>query len=255
MRNNSQIKYIERFHLLFLAQLGRKIAKSDCALKGGCNLRFFFKSPRFSEDMDLDIQTLPVAELRDRVNGLLKSDPFRQALAVHGLDIEHVTEAKQTATTQLWKFGLRTPGATAPVPTKIEFSRRDSCSEAVLENVDPLLIRSLDLAPLMFCHYPAGAAWCQKVRALAMRARAQARDLFDLNLLLCSGAVRPAEEIAGMPADLLHEAEERCLAMPFDDFKGQVLAFLAPEQQADYDSAAVWEQMSLRVAEALRGQP
>ena len=41
-----QIEYIERFHLLFLAQLGQKLDKRFYALKGGCNLRFFFKSIR-----------------------------------------------------------------------------------------------------------------------------------------------------------------------------------------------------------------
>ena len=91
-----QIGYIERFHLLFLARLGQKLDKRFYALKGGCNLRFFFKSMRYSEDMDLDVQTIPVNGLRGRVAGILKSAPFLQALAVHGMNIEHVTEAKQT---------------------------------------------------------------------------------------------------------------------------------------------------------------
>ena len=72
-----QIEYIERFHLLFLARLGQKLDKRFYALKGGCNLRFFFKSIRYSEDMDLDVQTIPVSELRGRVAGILKSVPFR----------------------------------------------------------------------------------------------------------------------------------------------------------------------------------
>ena len=59
-----QIGYIERFHLLFLVQLGQKLDKRFYALKGGCNLRFFLKSIRYSEDMDLDVQTIPVSELR-----------------------------------------------------------------------------------------------------------------------------------------------------------------------------------------------
>jgi len=36
-----QVEYVERFHLLFLAQLGHNLDKSCYALKGGCNLRFF----------------------------------------------------------------------------------------------------------------------------------------------------------------------------------------------------------------------
>ena len=39
---------IEIFHLLFMAQLGRRVDKSLFALKGGCNLRFFLRSIRHS---------------------------------------------------------------------------------------------------------------------------------------------------------------------------------------------------------------
>ena len=249
-----QIGYIERFHLLFLAQLGQKLDKRFYALKGGCNLRFFLKSIRYSEDMDLDVQTIPVSELRGRVAGILKSAPFLQALAVHGMNIEHVTEAKQTETTQRWKFGLLIPVSAIPAPTKIEFSRRQPVDDAVLENVDPLLIRSLGLPPILACHYPATVAWRQKIQALATRSATQTRDLFDLDLLLNSGAVVPANETISLPADVLQEAEQRCLAMRFGDFKSQVLSYLAPEHQTAYDNPDVWDHMVLRVTEALRGQ-
>ena len=248
-----QVEYVERFHLLFLAQLGSKLDKSCYALKGGCNLRFFFKSIRYSEDMDLDVQNIPVSELHSRVAGILKSASFLQALAVHEMNIEHVTESKQTETTQRWKFGLLTPAANRPLPTKIEFSRRRAFSDAVLENVDPLLIRSLGLAPVLACHYPAAAAWRQKIQALATRSVTQVRDLFDLNLLLNSGAVVPANENTALADDLLKAAEERCLAMRFEDFKSQVLSYLAPEHQPAYDDPGVWDHMVLSVTEALRG--
>ncbi|MBU0716410.1 MAG: hypothetical protein KJ964_13725 [Verrucomicrobia bacterium] len=82
----------------------------------------------------------------------------------------------------------------------------------------------------------------------------QVRDLFDLDLLLSSGAVIPANETASIPADLLQEAEQRCLAMRFGDFKSQVLSYLAPDHQVAYDDPEVWDHMVLRVTEALRGQ-
>ena len=49
-------QYVELFHLLFLDFLGRKLDKRYCVLKGGCTLRFFMKSFRYSEDMDIDVQ-------------------------------------------------------------------------------------------------------------------------------------------------------------------------------------------------------
>jgi hypothetical protein len=248
-----QIEYIERFHLLFLAQLGRKLDKQCYALKGGCNLRFFFKSIRYSEDMDMDVQNISASELRGRVAGILKSAGVLQSLAAHAMHIEHVTESKQTETTQRWKFGLLIPGSSAPAPTKIEFSRRRPFTDAVLENVDPLLIRALGLAPILACHYPAAAAWRQKIQALATRSVTQARDVFDLNLLLNSGAIVAADATSSLPHGLLQEAEQRCLAMRFEDFKSQVLSYLAPDHQTMYDDPKVWDHVVLRVSEALQG--
>lgn len=253
MSVSKTMEYIERFHLLLLAQMGCKLDKRCYALKGGCNLRFFFKSVRYSEDMDMDVQSIPASKLRDRVARILKSAVFLQALAAHGMSIEHVTESKQTETTQRWKFGLLIPASAAPVPTKVEFSRRRSFADAALENVDPLLIRSLGLAPIMACHYPAAAAWRQKIQALAARSAAQARDVFDLNLLLVSGAVAPAKDNASVAGDTLAEAGARCLAMRFADFKSQVVAYLDTDHQATYDDPGVWDDMVLRVMEALRG--
>jgi len=100
------IQNVELFHLLLLSFLGKKLDKKRYILKGGCNLRFFFGSPRYSEDMDLDLVDLPVHVVRDTLNTMLNSKPFHQALQVHGIEIEHVTEHKQSETTQRWKLGL-----------------------------------------------------------------------------------------------------------------------------------------------------
>ena len=115
---------VEIFHLILLSCIGRKLDKQRWALKGGCNLRFFFRSPRYSDDMDLDVQGISVDVLHEKIKFIILGKPFRTILDVRGIAIEHVTEHKQTETTQRWKFGLSVPGLEQPVPTKIEFSRR-----------------------------------------------------------------------------------------------------------------------------------
>ena len=119
MTRYNSIQYVELFHLLFLDQLGRKVDKRVYALKGGCNLRFFMKSIRYSEDMDIDIQTnlptVPKDRLRSTVAGILASKPFTQILQVHGITIGHWSEPKQTATTQRWKAGLSISHPSWPV--------------------------------------------------------------------------------------------------------------------------------------------
>ncbi len=67
-------KVVEQFHLLFLNQLGQKLDKRLYALKGGCNLRFYFNSIRYSEDIDIDVQTIAPLTLRNKVNQILNAD-------------------------------------------------------------------------------------------------------------------------------------------------------------------------------------
>ncbi len=203
--------------------------------------------------MDFDVQELSTEDLRSRVNRVLETKAFRQNLAVRKMEIEHVTESKQTQTTQRWKFGLLTPAAPQPVPTKIEFSRRAPFSDAVLESVDPVLLRTVGLPSVLVSHYAAGPAWRQKVGALAHRTVTQARDVFDLHLLLASGAVAAVRDNVGLSPEVLREAEKRCLGVRFEEFKGQVLSYLATEQQPAYDAPGLWEEIVLKVAEALRG--
>jgi hypothetical protein len=46
------------------------------------------------------------------------------------------------------------------------------------------------------------------------------------------------------------------MTVDFGMFKGQVLAHLPPDDQAQYDSSSVWDTIVLEVADALRmGQP
>lgn len=252
MTFNLHRQSVEIFHLLFLSLLGQKVDKQKWALKGGCNLRFFFKSPRYSDDMDLDVQAIPVDVLNDKVEAILSGRPFKTILDVRGIRMEHVTEHKQTQTTQRWKFGLQTEGFELPIPTKIEFSRRGLERGGAFEPVSPEILRAYDLPLVMANHYSAETAWRQKIRALFSRSAPQARDVFDLHLLLSLGLrelVKPTEE---KPSDL-EQAKENILDMEFAVFKSQVVSFLEPAFQTQYDSEEVWDAMRWRIIRALEG--
>jgi hypothetical protein len=98
-------------------------------------------------------------------------------------------------------------------------------------------------------HYAAHAAFEQKVEALITRKTTQARDVFDLNLLLNSG-VDPHISNASIN-DRLEVAQSNAMSVTFDVFKAQVLSYLHPDYQAQYDSEPVWDDAVLRVVEAL----
>ena len=65
------VQAVERFHLVFLAQLGTRMDKKLYALKGGCNLRFFWKSIRYSKDIDFDVHTIAKETLRNNIRKIL----------------------------------------------------------------------------------------------------------------------------------------------------------------------------------------
>src|SRR4030043_2288540 len=241
---------IEAFHLIVLSYISQKLDKKKWALKGGCNLRFFFKSPRYSEDMYLDIQGIPVVVLREKINSIISGRPFKTILEVRGIAIEHVTEHKQTETTQRWKFGLMVPGLELPVPTRLEFSRRGLESGSVFEPVSPEIVRLYELPPLMANHYPAPIVWRQKIGAILSRTTSPARDVFDLHLLLEAGLISTAALTRDWKPDMA-QIKENILAVGFGQFKSQVISYLEPDLQPQYDSEEIWDAMRWRIIEAL----
>lgn len=247
MRNERQA--VEIFHLLFLRAFCARVDKALFALKGGCNLRFFLKSIRYSEDVDLDIRTMAPATLRSNVERLLAASQFAQALHAQHLEIARSSAPKQTEATQRWKLTLHLTDSGAEVPTKIEFSRRGLDDGAIVEPVDADILRGYRLYPVIVQHYGTGAAFCQKVLALALRSQVQARDLFDLKLLLDAGV--PADSLSQAAGAKLAAAIDNAMAVDYDAFAGQVLAYLEPEYQDHYKSRKVWNLLQQQVVDAL----
>jgi predicted nucleotidyltransferase component of viral defense system len=243
------IACVEQFHLLFLEQLGRKLDKRHYALKGGCNLRFYLRSIRYSEDMDLDVQSTPVEVLEDRVEQILSGATLGRILQARGLTITRYSAPKQTETTQRWKLTLTAKGIELPLHTKIEFSRRGINDPVTFEGVDGLLMREYQITPFLASHYTPEAAFRQKVHALIHRSQTQARDIFDLAHLLRSGVSPQGME----PPRQWREAQQNAMSISFAVFKSQVLAFLSPDHQAQYDDSQMWDDLVLRVVEALKG--
>lgn len=240
---------IEIFHLLFLRAFGARVDKALFVLKGGCNLRFFFKSIRYSEDMDLDIHTMSVGTLRNNVSRLLEGPAFAQALRAQGIEIVRTSLPKQTETTQRWKLILRITESGAEVPTKIEFSRRGLDGEMAVEPVDAEVIRTYRLYPVIVQRYSVHTAFAQKVSALALREQIQSRDVFDLKLLLDAGGA--GHPLPATAAANLATAIDNALTVDYDAFAGQVVAFLEPEYQEHYGTRKAWAELQEQVVDGL----
>lgn len=249
----NQLRLREIFHLEFLRWLGRKIGAENYALKGGVNLRFFFNSFRYSEDMDLDASGIKVDTLKETVMKILEARSFQEPLKSFGIEKiipPDVSKAKQTKTTQRFKVHLLT-AAGEDLFTKVEFSRRGFKGETTVEPVSDTILRAYKLPPLICPHYSARAAVLQKVEALASRSVVQARDVFDLYLLSTQADLsfpRKRESNRVAPS-MLEKAKENALEISFEQFRDTVVSYLAPEDRALYDKAAAWDEIKLGVTE------
>lgn len=242
---------VELFHLLFLDHFGRKTDKNLYALKGGGNLRFFHGSPRYSQDIDLDVHIIGKQTLANKVDRILESAPFQGVLRSHGLEMSDISKSKQTETTQRWKLAIVGPRASLAARTKIEFSHRPFDDGVRFESINPALVSKYRLSPILTNHYGRETAYAQKVVTLASRPQTQARDVFDLDLLLRSGVT--SRVLKRATSSKINQAVTTAMSVTFEDFKGQVIAYLEPEHQSQYNSKQVWEEIILRVVNALRG--
>ncbi|GAC1352973.1 MAG: hypothetical protein NVS3B20_22010 [Polyangiales bacterium] len=243
--------HVEAFHLCFLRLLMSGPDRSHYVVKGGCNLRFWMRSARYSEDLDLDVEVTAKAMLRNKIDRLLVARPLDALLRSQGQSICDRSAPKQTETTQRWKIALRCDGLSTPINTKVEFSRRAVPKGHRYEPVDALVARRHRMPAPIANHYLPAAALKQKISALAHRSVTQARDVFDAHLLLTAlgGSVIVH---AGTQKDLAL-AIERSMTVSYDEFGGQVVAFLEEEHRPLYASRGAWAQLQSEVVASLEG--
>lgn len=240
----ADIQLREIFHFCFLERLLKITDPKLYVLKGGVNLRFFFGSPRYSEDMDLDVLAGSVATLKKNGYKILSNAAFQRSLRTCGIDdikINDPAKAKQTETTQRFRVRLITPSGDQ-LPTKVEFSRRKEKSETPSNDlIDPEIARTYKKVSFRCQHYPGDVAVLQKLEALAGRSVVQARDVFDLGILYAGGFANVALISQSLPKKIIKQAQQNIISLGYGDFVGQVLEYLDDEDRDRYDSEKQWE--------------
>ncbi len=240
---------VERFHLAFIDVLRTNLDISRSVLKGGANLRYFFDSVRYSEDIDFDVYGLDAdRRFEEQIDKTLRGDPLTRLLrsARITVDPEAISKPRQTTTTRRWKVLLAADGHTEQIRTKIEFSSRNGQARFQLDPVAGAVVAPYAMRPPSVQHYLLEPATEQKVAALALRPETQARDVFDLDMLLRRGGL----EAQAVAADLREQAAEAAVALSWADFEAQVVPFIEASVVALYDQAA-WSTMQDYVAEEL----
>ena len=239
----------EIFHLEFLKLFSRKVKAEHYAVKGGTNLRLFFKSFRYSEDMDLDARGMSVSVLKDSVMDILQSKTLLDNIKPFGVERitpPDISRAKQTQVTQRFKIHLLTSGG-EDLFTKIEFSRRAFKGRVVVESVSDSIMRPYKMAPLVVPHYDIKSAIMQKILALAARSVVQARDIFDI-FILCSQYEPAKSKRMDIDNVEISKAYENIFDVSFEQFRDTVVSYLREEDKATYASSALWDDIKLKVA-------
>ena len=251
MYSDTQIR--EVFHFCFLDRLLKMSDPGIYVLKGGVNLRFFFNSPRYSKDMDIDVLAGSVATLKKNGYKILEDAAFRRSLRLFDIDdieINDPSKAKQTDTTQRFRFGLITP-AGLRLPTKIEFSRRQHGGDDNVNTdlIDTEVARAYRKLAYRCQHYGGDVAIVQKVKALAGRTVTQARDVFDLAILYRGGHAPSAPLRQLMPERQFAQAIDGLIGLSWEDYQGQVLEFLDTNSRDEYGNQNAWEWLQTFVLE------
>lgn len=243
-------KIVELFHLVFVRALFANLKdKRLLAIKGGINLRLFFQSVRFSEDLDLDVMTMSKAALENRVDRLLASPTVISPLKARGIIIQDISKPKQTETVQRWKLEVASTSTSIRDRTKIEFSRRATVEAAMLEPVDAQIASTYQIPVFLANHYRCADAVRQKIHALAERAATQPRDVFDLHVLFArTDAPKKLDEEA---AAWIDPAVANASDLTYDQYVALVVAYLDPEQAEIFSSRETWEAMQIDVIERL----
>lgn len=252
MLNDLELR--EVFHFCFLERLLKTSDPRLYVLKGGVNLRFFFRSPRYSEDMDIDARGGAVATLKKNGYKILGDPSFKRTLQTYGIDnveVNDPTKAKHTKTTQRFRVQLHTRSGEA-LPSKIEFSRRETTDAgAITERIDEEVARRYRKLSFNCQHYSGSTAVQQKLLALAGRAVTQARDVFDLYVLSLGGYCHDDEHKEKLSRQQHSAALNNLHSLSYDDFAGQVVEFLDDDSKKQFANRASWNTMTAQVIDIL----
>jgi predicted nucleotidyltransferase component of viral defense system len=250
----------EGFHVVLLRALAERLQGRDWVLKGGTNLRLYFGSIRFSEDIDLDVGKDVAGAMQRAIPATLADGDVQrrlQALGILQASLIGGRSSKSTDTTLRYKIELVGRGGIRP-PTKIDVSYRDRCEgdEHAVSPANDSAVREYlrpDDPPLLLPSYTRSAAIRQKINALASRTHVQARDVFDL-FVLGGGTLRNIDTgflRRWLDDATLRNARGRALEISHAEYSDTVLAYLDPAQREQLQDEDTWLERQLFVGDLI----
>ena len=204
---------------VFLTELYRLPESEHMLFKGGTALRIVYGSPRFSEDLDFSLFSVPAGANQQFVEGL-----FVSVLAeIERVGI-HIEIGNKSAVTSGGYFGIATLNIAGypPVAIELNISSRTRADERV--EVDSITNNFVPTYTLY--HLPQQEIVEEKVFG-ALRERKKPRDYYDLYFLMRKNmlSVDQKHRLAVIAREIVEEARKV-------DFRGELGMFLPASQQA-----------------------
>ena len=229
----NDLELVQGFHIAFLTALAQSADIRGWALKGGGNMRFFYGSRRFSEDIDLD--ATGAATFTRKVERAFESTLMQKQLAAIGTRMTEFYPKDRSDTKERWNLKLVIPGVPVEqgvASTKIEISYRPYPAiprEIAVERIDSNVMATYGgrLVAPQLTRYLAPSAVGQKIIALSERSATQPRDAYDLDHLwkaypdaLAKGQIDPA---------IADSAAARLVELTYGQYEALVGSFLDPD--------------------------
>ncbi len=246
----------EAFHVILLDELGTRLEHDLWTVKGGVNLRVFFDSVRYSEDIDLDVLPIKRQAVRNQLRQILKSEQLMRRLRSIGIqDLRRGEKEISKDTETTLRFNRQVVVGGVPHSTTVEISLRDADSRDERE-VAPVHSRFSDNylgkgRTVVATHYTHRSALAQKLSALANRTAVQARDVFDICWLLRTplSAADMAHVAVRVGEETLVRAGQRAAEIRYEEYRDNVLEYLDPSDATPYTGMDAWLAQQLQVVD------
>ncbi|HLA77945.1 MAG TPA: nucleotidyl transferase AbiEii/AbiGii toxin family protein, partial [Vicinamibacteria bacterium] len=204
-----------------------RLDRASWVVKGGVNLRAWFGSLRYSEDLDLDLVRGSVLSLREKVDKLLASGRSGTCSAPKVFGWCGAPSRNRRRRPSGGSSSSKRRAAPFLCTPAWSSAAGGATEEFVLAPVRPEIVQPYGLPAPTANHYTARAALRQRIEALAGRAQTQARDVWDLDYLLRTTGATPGP-LTPAQGKTLAAALERAMGLPFEVYKAQVVPYQVP---------------------------
>jgi len=247
---NNDLELREFFLLVFLRHLSQRFAGKKWAVRGASCMRFFHRSPRIPEEIELDAEPrMNPASIKEAVETVLENKVFATVISTKGIKSIKVSPAAKNAAAISWKVIINTVNG-RHITTGIEVGFRKKAPAFSTGAPALTILERHAFQPFSAQFYGADEMAAQSISALVGAKRNASRYLFDLDRLFNSARVKP--EMAAKLAVVkdIKPALGRVGTFTYSDFR-KVLPFLDGDLLRLYTDPRTFGEIKSRVGKAI----